>query len=138
MRAQLLRFAGAGLAGLAADVSVLYLALACGSGFYLGRLLSFLVAVWVTWQINRRYTFRAAQAGGAPVSAWREWWRYLAAMSFGGAINYAVSSAVVVLAHTQALPAPLLPAVPLCAVAAGTLAGMTLNFLSAKFFVFQR
>lgn len=136
MRAQLLRFAGAGLAGLAADVSVLYLALACGSGFYLGRLLSFLVAVWVTWQINRRYTFSAA--GGVAAATWREWWRYLMAMSFGGAVNYGVSSVVVMLAHAQPLPALLLPAVPLCAVAAGTLAGMTLNFLSAKFFVFQR
>jgi len=131
MRRQLLSFAGAGIAGLLADVSVLYLALACGSGFYLGRLLSFLVAVWVTWQINRRYAFRASHTA---VSKWQEWWRYLAAMSVGGSVNYAVSSMVVLaLGHWTSLPV-----VPLCAVAAGTLAGMGFNFLSAKFFVFRR
>ncbi|GJI88443.1 GtrA family protein [Duganella hordei] len=132
-RTQLLRFAGAGLAGLAADVLVLYLALALGTGFHAGRLLSFLSAVWVTWQINRRYTFDAVDA-----SPWRQWWRYLGAMAFGGAVNYAVSAAVMALLAHWPAAAPLLPAAPLLAVCCGTLAGLVLNFLSAKFLVFQR
>lgn len=125
-RAQLARFAAAGVAGLAADVLVLYLALALGLGWYAGRAASFLAAVWLTWRINRRYTFDAA-----PGSAWRQWWRYLLAMTGGGLLNYAVYAAVVLAGRD-------LPLLPLFAVAAGSLAGMALNFLSAKLFVFRR
>ncbi|MQA21217.1 GtrA family protein [Rugamonas rivuli] len=133
VRIQLLRFAVAGVAGLVVDVLVLYLALALGTGFHAGRVLSFLSAVWVTWQINRRYTFDAAGD-----SAWRQWWRYVGAMAFGGAVNYGVSAAVIALMAGWPAAAPLLPAAPLLAVCCGTLAGLVLNFLSAKFLVFQR
>lgn len=132
LRRQALRFALAGVAGLAADVGLLYLALAAGLGWYGGRLLSFLGAVWLTWRINRRYTFGAAR----DASLWREWWRYLLAMTGGGLCNYAVYSGVVwLLRDWPPLPPVLLP---LLAVAAGSLAGMALNFASAKFLVFQR
>jgi putative flippase GtrA len=58
-----------------------------GANFYSGRVLSFLSAVWLTWRLNRRYTFAASGS-----SAWREWWRYLTVMLGGGAVNYGVSS----------------------------------------------
>ncbi len=129
-RGEIGRFALAGIAGLAVDVLVLYLALGCGLGYYAGRVASFLAAVWVTWQINRRYTFVAA--GAAPVgSSWMEWWRYLIAMLGGGVVNYAAYSAVVVFAHG-------VPLLPLLSVCIGSLAGMTINFISAKFLVFKR
>jgi putative flippase GtrA len=123
------RFAFAGVAGLAVDVAVLYLALALGLGFYAGRVVSFLCAVFATWQINRRYTF--ATAGGARVSLWREWWLYLTAMLGGGLVNYAAYSAAIAFG-------PRAPWWPMLAVAAGSLAGMAVNFASAKFFVFKR
>ncbi|USX21902.1 GtrA family protein [Oxalobacteraceae bacterium OTU3REALA1] len=123
--AQFLRFAVAGVAGLVTDVAVLYLALSLGSGFYAGRVLSFLAAVWVTWRINRRYTFVAGD------DAWREWWRYLTAMLGGGVVNYAASSATVLLL-------PPWPVTPALAVAVGSVAGMGINFLSAKLLVFKR
>lgn len=128
-RAEMVRFVGAGLAGLAADAGVLYGAMALGVGPYLGRVLSFLCAVWVTWQINRRVTFAAAITGRQ--SVWREWWKYLAAMLGGGTVNYFAFSAVM---H-WGLPGPWLP---LAGVAVGSLAGMTVNFASAKWFVFNR
>lgn len=130
LRAELVRFALAGIAGLLVDVVVLYLALAAGMGYFAGRVLSFLVAVFATWRINRRYTF-AAGAGAAPQSAWAEWWRYLAAMLGGGLINYLAYSAAVTLLPPHAL-------LPLVAVAAGSLAGMSVNYLSAKYLVFRR
>jgi len=124
------RFALAGVAGLAADAAVLYLLMALGLGWAPARLLSFLAAVWVTWQINRRYTFHPAG-----LSLWQEWWRYLLAMAGGGVCNYAVYSlAMLFLGPYMPLPPAWLP---LCAVAAGSLAGMTLNFISAKFLVFS-
>lgn len=121
------RFAFAGVAGLAVDVAVLYLALAAGFGPYSGRVLSFLCAVFATWQINRRYTFAAA----AGTSLWREWWLYLMAMMGGGLVNYAAYSGAIAFG-------PQLPLWPMAAVAFGSLAGMAVNFASAKFFVFKR
>ncbi|MDL2357484.1 MAG: GtrA family protein [Pseudomonadota bacterium] len=127
---ELARFAAAGVAGLAVDVAVLYLALAAGCGPYGGRVLSFLCAVFATWQINRRYTF----AAGAEVvggSLWREWWRYLVAMLGGGLVNYGAYSGAIAVG-------PRAPLWPMAAVALGSLAGMAVNFASAKFFVFKR
>lgn len=126
-RGELLRFAAAGVVGLVVDVAVLYLALAAGLGFYAGRVLSFLSAVFVTWRINRRYTFR----GAAGVSVWREWYSYLGMMLGGGVINYAVYSAAMPLG-AWLLPSPLLPLLPLAGVAAGSLAGMVVNFFGAR------
>lgn len=121
------RFAVAGVAGLVVDVAALYLALALGFGFYAGRVVSFLCAVFATWQINRRYTFAAVDA----VSPWREWWRYLAAMMGGGLFNYAAYSAAIAFGPRVALW-------PMAAVAIGSLAGMAVNFAGAKLFVFKR
>lgn len=130
---QFWRFGLSGIAGLGMDVGVLYLALALGANFFVGRGLSFLAAVWLTWQINRRYTFHATRAAPAdsPESLWREWWRYLLAMLGGGAVNYAASCAAVLL-----LPAR--PWLPMAAVCVGSLAGMLINFTSAKLLVFKR
>lgn len=130
MRGQVLRFALVGVAGLLVDLLVLYVALAAGAGWYGGRVLSFLCAVLVTWQINRRFTF---QAGRGDTSLWREWWRYLLAMSAGGAINYATYSLLVYLAARWLAPHLL----ALLGVCAGSLAGMSANFIGARYFVFQ-
>jgi putative flippase GtrA len=124
------RFAGAGVAGLAVDVAVLYLALALGLGFYAGRVASFLCAVFATWRINRRYTFGAA-VDPAAVSLWREWWLYLAAMLGGGVVNYGAYSGAIAFG-------PRAPLWPMAAVAIGSLAGMAVNFASAKLLVFKR
>lgn len=127
MYLQFVRFALAGAVGFVVDVAVLYLALSLGSGYYLGRLISFLSAAFVTWQINRRHAF-AAHAGGR---RFREWLRYLLAMSGGGILNYLVYGAVVALA----VHGPLLPAL---AVAAGSVAGLAANFFTAKYWVFRK
>lgn len=127
MQRQLVRFAFAGGVGFLVDAGVLYLMLWLGLGYYAGRAVSFLCAVWATWQINRRYTFTSTRRR-SPLS---EWWRYLAAMSAGGGVNYAAYSSVVALLR----PAPWLP---LFAVAAGSIAGLAINFATAKWWVFRQ
>lgn len=123
---QLLRFGVAGVAGLLVDLAVLALAQRAGLDPYAGRAVSFLCAVLATWQINRRYTFRPAG-----VSLWTEWWRYLLAMSGGGAVNVATYGAIV-----WAFPA--VPQIASWGVCAGSLAGMAVNFIGARWFVFRR
>lgn len=124
---QFASFALVGIAGLVVDVAVLYAGLSIGLGYYGGRVCSFLAAVWATWELNRRYTF----AGGPADAARPQWWRYLLAMLGGGVVNYTAYSAVVSFA-------PGLSFLPVVAVAAGSLAGMVVNFSSAKFLVFKK
>ena len=126
MQRQLVRFLFAGGIGFLVDTGVLYLMLWLGFGYYAGRAISFLCAVWATWQLNRRYTFTSSRNE----SIWAEWTRYLAAMSVGGCVNYAAYSAVV----SMVRPAPWLP---LLAVAAGSIAGLVVNFATAKWWVFK-
>jgi len=126
MRRQFLRFALAGAVGFVVDVGVLYIALSLGLGYYLGRVVSFLAAAFTTWQINRRYTFPIHDG-----ERWiAEWLRYLLAMLAGGSVNYVCYAALV-----HGLPkATYLPAL---AVAVGSIAGLTVNFLAARFWVFK-
>ncbi|MGN6481769.1 GtrA family protein [Luteibacter sp.] len=126
MTRQFLQFAAAGVLGFVVDASVLYLTLWVGIGYFAGRLVSFLTAVFATWQVNRRFAF----AHGRRSSTWAEWWQYLAAMTLGGVINYAAYSAVIMTSPHGKLT-------PLVAVAAGSGVGMLVNFLSARFWVFR-
>jgi putative flippase GtrA len=127
VKREILHFAIAGVIGLVVDACVLYMALALGSGYFLGRGGSFTAAVWITWRINRRFSFPA----DPHVCAWTEWWRYLLAMLGGGVVNYAVYSAVVMSVPQSAM-------LPLYAVSTGSIAGMAINFLTAKLWVFSK
>jgi putative flippase GtrA len=124
--AQFLRFGISGGIGFVVDVAVLYLALAAGANFYWGRGISFLCAVFATWQINRNFAFKPSGS----MSLWQEWWRYLLAMLGGGIINYLASAVAVAL-----LPPG--PMTPMIGVAIGSIAGMSINFISSKLFVFR-
>ncbi|UPG95340.1 GtrA family protein [Luteibacter aegosomatissinici] len=126
MRRQAILFSVAGVVGFVVDATVLYIALWMGLGYFAGRVVSFLLAVFATWQVNRRFAF----ADSRQRSAWREWWHYLAAMSLGGVVNYLAYSAVVVFMPPAGVK-------PLLAVAAGSAAGMLVNFAGAKFWVFR-
>lgn len=126
MPGQFLRFALAGGIGFLVDVGVLYAMLWAGTGPYVGRAISFLSAVFVTWQINRRLTFTKPHGK----SVVREFAEYLLAMIAGGLCNYA---AYAVALHF--LPAN--KAAPLVADAIGSIAGMLVNYASAKLWVFR-
>lgn len=136
MRAQLLRFGLVGGLGYVVDSGVLYAMLSLGLGFGTGRVVSFLCAVLTTWLLNRRFTFASAAdvsqsvpKTGHPLL--REGLRYLAAMSFGGALNVGTYAAVMAIFSYH----PVLPAI---GVAAGSVVGMVANFASAKWWVYSR
>ncbi|MBI1181632.1 MAG: GtrA family protein [Alphaproteobacteria bacterium] len=124
---QFLRFSVVGAAGFAVDSGVLYgLMYGLGAGPYLGRAGSFLAAASVTWFLNRIYTFRQADRADAH----RQWARFVAFMVLGGLVNYGVYAAVVALAPPH-------PLVPLLGVAAGSVAGLAVNFTTSRLFVFR-
>ena len=128
MTSRFLRFAIVGTLGFVVDAGVLALVLQSGlAGFHAGRCLSFLAAASFTWALNRRFTFadRAASRG----SRGAQWARYVAAMSAGAAVNYAVYALVLHMLGYTGLIAPL-------AVAAGSIAGLGVNFSAARHLVF--
>jgi putative flippase GtrA len=132
MKTQVLRFAAAGAVGYIVDTLVLYVAMAFGIGFLRGRVLSFVCAVMVTFVLNRRFTFngqlQGASGRGQPL--WLEFGQYLIAMALGGLLN--LLTYWFVLSKT-----PHFPAIYAIAVGAGSLVGMTINFASAKWWVFN-
>lgn len=122
------RFGLVGLAGYVVDVAVLMAVVRIGVDPFTARVPSFLVAASCTWYLNRRFTFRdpAARAGRVE----RQWPLFVVLMLPGAALNYGTYALLVA---QWALARELL-ALP---VAAGALAGMTLNYGVSKFIVFR-
>jgi putative flippase GtrA len=118
-------FVVAGVLGLVVDVVVLYL-LAPLLGWYVARVLSFLAAATATWSMNRRFAFAD---GARHESLLREYLSYLGAMLGGAAVNY---TAYVLTLHW--LDGRWVAAL---GVALGSLSGLTVNFLSARYLVFK-
>jgi len=122
---EFLRFAAVGAAGFVVDVAVLYLA-APWLGWYGARVLSFLVAATATWALNRRYTFTARHSGTSIV---REYLGYLVTMLGGAVVNYGAYVGVLHAFEGRWVPA--------LGVAAGSCAGLVVNFLAARHLVFK-
>lgn len=121
------RFGIIGALGFFIDAGVLYLLLLGGLDYFLGRIISFLLAVLFTWQLNRRFTFKVKPS----FIWWQEAWRYLGVSSLGGVVNLCVYSLVIIMAEPSSL-------IPLIGVALGSIAGMGVNYLAARKFVFHQ
>ncbi|RYF40540.1 MAG: GtrA family protein, partial [Comamonadaceae bacterium] len=106
-------------------VAVLY-AVAPGLGWLGGRVVSFLAAASATWLLNRRFTFAASPSDGGLGA---EYLRYLSAMVCGAAINYLVYAAVL-------WWTPEKPYTAAIGVALGSIAGLAVNFATARRLVF--
>lgn len=124
---QFLLFCIAGTLGFLVDAGVVSL-LVNGFGWnpYLGRLVSFLCAVAATFVFNRRLTFATARRQ----SLWRQWSQYLFAMTGGFIVNY---GAYALLVYRFALVREW----PVIGVAVGSVLGLAVNFLGARYWVFR-
>lgn len=123
---RLFRFAVGGVVGFLVDSGVLYALIALGMNPYAARVPSFLIAATSTWLVNRYWTF-ADRRGGHRAA---EWSRYLVAMLVGGAINYTAYATLLANSAT-------VRAWPVLGVAAGSLAGMVVNYLSSHYWIFR-
>lgn len=89
------------------------------------RLVSFLVAATFTWQLNKRFTFRAMPTPGSA-----RYVRYLLASGGGFGVNFAVfSAAVLYVQHLRAWP--------IFALALASAAGLLVNFVLYRHWVFR-
>jgi putative flippase GtrA len=124
---QLLSFSIIGTIGFLVDTATLYLAIGVlGAGLYSGRVISYLAAATVTWVLNRRYTFWEQRSANRIA----EWARFLAANAIGGLVNYATYAFLVTFY-------PMAAAHPVLGVAAGSVAGLTVNFTLSRYLVFR-
>ena len=124
---QLLSFSVVGAIGFVVDAAALYVAMhVLGAGLYAGRLLSYLCAATSTWALNRCYTFRAQRSP----DRFAEWGRFMAANAVGGLVNY-TTYALLVATWKVATAHPVL------GVAAGSVAGLAINFFLSRRVVFR-
>lgn len=123
---EVFRFGVVGVVGFVVDASVLTLGIRAGTGPWVGRLLSYLVAATTTYCLNRAWTFRAADRS-RPM---RGWGVFLIVNLLGFACNYGAYAALIA-------GVPLVREFPILGVATGALAGMVGNFLLSKRYVFR-
>ncbi|MDX2028821.1 MAG: GtrA family protein [Alphaproteobacteria bacterium] len=124
---QFIKFGIVGVIGFVVDVGVLKLCMwEFGMGPYAGRLVSFMVAVTVTWMCNRLFTFRGQGKGPAH----KQWAKFVVACIGGFILNYGTYAVLITLFA-------LVRDYPALGVAAGSIAGMFFNFFAARRVVFR-
>lgn len=118
---QFLRFCVVGTIGFVIDAGILQaLVVGAHADPYAARIASFLTAASATWLMNRRYAFAVRYK---PTHA--EWIRYVGLMVLGAVMNYgayALCIAFWVVARAQ----------PWLGVAVGSVAGLGVNFTTAR------
>jgi putative flippase GtrA len=125
---QFVLFCVGGILGFIVDAGVLQL-LVTGIAWdrFSARIISFLCAATATWLFNRNYTF----AGQRRHSRLGEWARYILAMSGGFACNFAAYSALVLYFNIDKQWLIL-------AVAAGSVAGLGVNYLASRYWIYRK
>jgi putative flippase GtrA len=127
LRKEILMFAISGLVGFVVDASIVqFLVREWSINPYEARLVSFLCAATTTWAFNRKFTFAGRSSG----SRRRELIRYIIAMAGGFALNYGAYAACVA-------SFPIVREWPAIGVAAGSIGGAMVNFLSSKYWIFR-
>ncbi len=111
--------------GFLVDAGVLQLLLVAGLGAFGARAVSVLIALTVTWYLNRRFVFKT----GGHNRKKAEYGRHLASQSFGALINFCVYGIVLLLVPSLH---------PLIALAAGSAVALIVNYLMAKYWTFQK
>ncbi|HEX2939889.1 MAG TPA: GtrA family protein [Rhodopila sp.] len=122
---EFLRFGTVGLAGLAVDTTTVY-ALRGALGLYGAGVVAYGIAATANWLLNRVWTFRGRGSGPAH----HQWAKFLLANLLGFVLNRGTYALLVTFM-------PLAAAQPVIATAAGSVAGMFVNFSLSRRYVFR-
>jgi putative flippase GtrA len=122
----LIPFGVVGTCGFLLDATLLKIGLALGLSKAIARVFSILISMHFAFAMNRMWAFKALR--GAPLV--QQWLGYLVANSAGALLNYAV---FLVLSHQGML----FEHAPILAVAAGSIAGMFVNFFGSRLLAFR-
>lgn len=125
--AQFLRFCIVGGVGFVVDASVLLAAVRFfGADPIGGRILSFSIAVWTTFELNRRWAFRSR--GGRPYLV--AFASYLGVQGVGFACNFSIYTVLYL-----TLPSPY--NLPLACLMVASGAALAVNYAGANLLVFR-
>ena len=129
--AQFLRFVSVGAIGFVVDLAVtLVLAPMLGPDF--GRIAAILIAVAVTFVLNRQHTFRSGKSAIFPQAA-----RYVLVSAAGAGVNFAAYHVTLVLvAGVQRGPPG--NVILSGAVAIGSIVALAVNFGGSRYFAFAK
>jgi putative flippase GtrA len=125
LAAQFMRFGTVGLAGLVVDTATVY-GLRHSLGLYGAGMLAYLFAATGNWLLNRIWTFRGLGSG----SAHRQWGMFMLTNLAGFVLNRGTYAILVTFLAAAA-------AQPVIATAAGSIAGMFVNFSLSRRLVFR-
>lgn len=121
---QLLRFGAVGVVGFVVDAGLtLVMTQFLHSGALPGRVVAFVIAATVTWNLNRRYTFRS-EAGASSLAS------YIFLTAFGALINIGVYRSWIQATSTA-------PAQLVTGVAMGSIVALAFNFTVSRYIVFR-
>jgi len=127
--ARIVNFAWVGGVGFCVDASIMkVLYTFYGWSIHEARLVSFCVAVFITWWLNRRSTFKALVAGGQ--SKTREYVKYYVIQAFGALLNLGLFSALVEVS-------PFWREWPVLTLGLAACVVMVINFLCLRLFVYK-
>ena len=129
---QIFWFIFVGTIGFIVDAGILeFVVKYTDTGLFRGRVISFSIAVIVTWQLNRILTFKQEEVSVIGVKkALLEFLKYLFSSSLSISINFGIYSFLIVsfvLCHD----------IPSLAVALGSVAAMFVTFFMSKYWVFK-
>lgn len=131
--AQFLRFATVGMKISAIDAGGVYLLpFLFGINLYAARVISLTTAILVGYLLNRYFTFGGHQKG----CFYRQMAGHFGVHLTGGLANYAIFSGIVTLGHALLEKGLALTLLPLFALWAGGVFGMSFNFFFSKKLVF--
>jgi putative flippase GtrA len=125
MMIQFIKFGAVGAIGFILDTLSVY-GLRGLIGLYLAGLLAYVIAASGTWIMNRLWTFQGLGTG----SAARQWVKFMTANLAGFLLNRGTFFCLIV-------ASPIIAERPVIAVAAGSIAGMFVNFGLSRSIVFR-
>ncbi len=119
------RFCVVGAIGFLIDAGfLLWFTGPLGLNPFIARAFSICLAITMTWAMHRHWTFRTS--GGSRLA---EWARFALVNGAGGAFNFLVYSAVLIIRPIT---------MPLTALAIGSVAALCVNYLGARFWAYRR
>lgn len=133
-RGMFVRFAAVGATISLIDIGLLYLLNHLGLNIYLARIPSFFASMTVGYILNRYFTFHHLETGRA---LWHSLLRHYSVHAVGGAINYSVFIATLIIGQNLGGQATAYGTLPFIAVWIGGMFGMCANFFFSKKMVFD-
>ncbi|MGB0744740.1 MAG: GtrA family protein [Opitutales bacterium] len=133
-RGMFVRFAVVGFTISLVDIGLLYLLNSLGLNIYIARIPSYFASMTVGYILNRYFTFHHLETGRA---LWHSLVRHYSVHGVGGAINYGVFSATLIIGQQLGGQASASGTLPFVAVWIGGMVGLCFNFFFSKKMVFD-